>query len=39
VSSIPSGFLIDGDGNILAQGEKLRGLNLHITIEKYLSKN
>jgi thiol-disulfide isomerase/thioredoxin len=39
VSSIPSGFLIDGNGNILAQGEKLRGLNLHITIEKYLSKN
>jgi thiol-disulfide isomerase/thioredoxin len=39
VSSIPSGFLIDGEGKILAQGEKLRGLNLHITIEKYLSKN
>lgn len=39
VSSIPSGFLIDGNGQILAQGEKLRGLNLHITIEKYLSKN
>ncbi len=39
VASIPSGFLIDGEGNILAQGEKLRGLNLHITIEKYLSKN
>ena len=38
VASIPSGFLIDGDGNILAQGEKLRGLNLHITIEKYLAK-
>jgi thiol-disulfide isomerase/thioredoxin len=38
VSSIPSGFLIDGEGNILAQGEKLRGLNLHITIEKYLAK-
>jgi thiol-disulfide isomerase/thioredoxin len=39
VASIPSGFLIDGEGNILAQGEKLRGLNLHITIDKYLSKN
>jgi thiol-disulfide isomerase/thioredoxin len=38
VASIPSGFLIDGDGNILAQGDKLRGLNLHITIEKYLAK-
>jgi len=39
VASIPSGFLIDGEGNILAQGEKLRGLNLHITIEKFLLKN
>lgn len=39
VSSIPSAFLIDGEGKILAQGEKLRGLNLHITIEKYLTKN
>ncbi len=38
VASIPSGFLIDGEGNILAQGEKLRGLSLHITIEKYLAK-
>jgi thiol-disulfide isomerase/thioredoxin len=38
VTSIPSGFLIDGEGNILAQGEQLRGLNLHITIEKYLAK-
>jgi thiol-disulfide isomerase/thioredoxin len=39
VYSIPSAFLIDGDGNILAQGEKLRGLNLHITIENYLVKD
>lgn len=38
VESIPSGFLIDGEGNIIAEGEKLRGLNLHITIEKYLAK-
>lgn len=39
VYSIPSAFLIDGEGNILAQGEKLRGLNLHITIENYLVKD
>lgn len=38
VVSIPSGFLVDGKGNIIAEGEKLRGLNLHITIEKYLAK-
>lgn len=36
VRSIPYSFLIDGEGNILAQGSELRGLNLHITIEKYL---
>jgi thiol-disulfide isomerase/thioredoxin len=38
VESIPSGFLIDGDGKIIASGDKLRGLNLHITIEKYIAK-
>ena len=36
VRSIPYSFLIDGEGNIVAQGNELRGLNLHITIEKYL---
>jgi len=36
VTSIPSAFLIDGEGNILAQGQDLRGLNLHITIDKLL---
>lgn len=36
IRSIPYSFLIDGEGNILAQGNELRGLNLHITIEKYL---
>jgi thiol-disulfide isomerase/thioredoxin len=39
VYSIPSAFLIDGNGKIVAQGEKLRGLNLHITIENYLLKD
>ena len=37
VSSIPSGFLIDGEGKIVAQGGQLRGLNLHIAIEKQLN--
>jgi thiol-disulfide isomerase/thioredoxin len=36
VSSIPSGFLIDGDGKIVAQGGQLRGMNLHLAIEKQL---
>jgi thiol-disulfide isomerase/thioredoxin len=36
VNSIPTAFLIDGNGNIIAKGEQLRGLNLHITIDKYL---
>lgn len=36
VRSIPYSFLINGEGDIIAQGNELRGLNLHITIEKYL---
>ena len=38
VSSIPSGFLVDGEGKIVAQGSQLRGVNLHITIDKFLVK-
>jgi len=38
VYSIPSGFLIDGDGNIVAQGQELRGLGLHIALDKYIKK-
>lgn len=34
VTSIPSGFLIDGNGKIVAKGNQLRGLGLHIEIEK-----
>lgn len=34
VKTIPSGFLIDGDGKIVASGGQLRGLGLHIEIEK-----
>lgn len=36
VSTIPNAFLIDGQGNIIASGSDLRGLNLHITLDKYL---
>lgn len=36
VNSIPSGFLIDGKGNILATGNALRGVGLHVEIEKQL---
>ena len=38
VSSIPSAFLVDGTGKIVAQGNELRGINLHIAIDK-LVKN
>jgi thiol-disulfide isomerase/thioredoxin len=34
VNSIPSGFLIDGNGKIVATGSQLRGLGLHLEIEK-----
>ena len=36
VSSIPTAFLIDGDGKILAKGNEIRGLNLHTTIDNLL---
>lgn len=36
ITSIPMAFLIDGDGNIVAKGQDLRGLGLHIEIEKLL---
>ena len=36
VRSIPYGFLVDGKGNIVAQGNELRGIGLHIQIEKHL---
>ena len=34
--SIPFGVLIDGEGNIVAKGQELRGLGLHITLDKML---
>ncbi len=37
VYSIPSAFLIDGDGEIIAKGSELRGINLHLTLDKFLA--
>jgi thiol-disulfide isomerase/thioredoxin len=34
VQYIPSAFLIDGEGKIVAMGENCRGLNLHVELDK-----
>ena len=36
VYSIPSGFLVDGEGNIVARGNELRGMGLHLALDKLL---
>ena len=36
VQFIPSAFLVDGEGNIVARGAELRGLNLHLTLDKFV---
>ncbi len=36
VSSIPYAVLIDGKGNVIAQGDELRGGNLHLTVERFI---
>ncbi len=36
VSSIPSAFLVDGKGMIVASGNQLRGLGLHIALDEQL---
>ena len=36
VVSIPSGFLIDGNGKIIASHDELRGIGLHLALEKQL---
>ncbi len=36
VSSIPTAFLIDGKGKVIASGSELRGLKLHIQLDKLL---
>ncbi len=38
VTSIPSGFLIDGDGMVVAKGQELRGMGLHIALDKYIKR-
>lgn len=36
VSSIPSAFLVDGNGIIVASGQSLRGINLHVELDKLI---
>jgi thiol-disulfide isomerase/thioredoxin len=36
VYSIPSGFLVDGEGMIVAKGPELRGIGLHLALDKLL---
>ena len=36
ITSIPMAFLIDGEGQIVAKGQDLRGMGLHVEIEKLL---
>lgn len=38
VSSIPMGFLIDENGIIVAKGNELRGMGLHIQIDQHVAK-
>jgi thiol-disulfide isomerase/thioredoxin len=38
IKSIPYAFLIDGEGKIIAQGDELRGLKLHITLDGLIEK-
>lgn len=35
VNSIPYAVLIDGSGQVIAQGSELRGMNLHLTLDKF----
>ncbi|MFN5149861.1 MAG: peroxiredoxin family protein [Flavobacteriia bacterium] len=36
VYSIPTAFLVDGQGNIIAKGQELRGMGLHVALDKQL---
>ena len=38
VVSIPTAFLIDGEGKVIASGSELRGLGLHLTLDKFLAE-
>ncbi len=37
VTSIPTAFLVDGNGEIVASGSQLRGLGLHLALDKLLA--
>ena len=37
VRTIPTAYLIDGDGKVVASGAELRGLGLHITLDNLLA--
>ena len=37
VTSIPTAFLVDGKGKIVASGSELRGLGLHLALDKLLA--
>ncbi|GAB5416125.1 MAG: hypothetical protein Crog4KO_12900 [Crocinitomicaceae bacterium] len=36
VTSIPKAFLVDGEGNIVASGNEVRGMELHLTLDELL---
>lgn len=36
VQFIPNGFLVDGEGKVVASGESLRGLGLHVELDKFV---
>ena len=36
VSAIPYAVLIDEKGQVIAQGKELRGINLHLTLDRFV---
>lgn len=39
VGSIPTAFLIDGEGKIIAQRQEIRGLNLHLVLDEQIKRD
>jgi len=37
ITSIPTAYLIDGDGKIVASGQELRGMGLHIALDAQIN--
>lgn len=37
ISSIPTAYLINGDGEIVASGQKLRGMGLHLALDAQIN--